>query len=79
MEGHRGSIVPGWKVEVLGGGDGKVKRRLNLEHLRSSIPNILTGYLDAHVYTRRRTAFPRVMSPRRHVTGRYRYESFSPV
>lgn len=50
-ERHRGSIVSGWKAEVLGGGDGKVKGRLNLEHLRSTIPNILTGNLDAHVYT----------------------------
>lgn len=40
--GHRGSIVSDWKAEVLGGGSGKVKGKLYLEHLRSSIPNILT-------------------------------------
>lgn len=56
-EGHRGSIVSGWKTEVLGGGDGKVKGRLNLEHLRSTIPNIHTGNLDAHVYTPWRLRF----------------------
>lgn len=42
VEGHRGSIVSDWKAEVLGGGDGKVKGRLNLERLCSSISNILT-------------------------------------
>lgn len=52
VAGHRGSIVSGWKAEVLGGGDGKVKRRLNLEHLRSSIPNILTGYLHSRIHAR---------------------------
>lgn len=41
MEGCRGSIVSDWNAEVLGGGDGKVKGKLNIEHLRSSIPNIL--------------------------------------
>lgn len=39
--GHRGSIVSDWKAEVLGGGSGKVEGKLYLEHLRSSIPNIL--------------------------------------
>lgn len=33
VQGCRGSIVSDWKAEVLGGGNGKVKGKLNLEHL----------------------------------------------